>query len=378
MREKKIRYRTYKRKLILTKKQEQRIHSWIGVCRLVYNMGLEIKIDSYKKKGKSPSKFDLMKQLTALRKEYKWISDVPCHVLQNSIARLQHGYEKFFNGSNIPKFSSKKTYRSITFPDEVYINNKFITLPKLGNLKFHKDAPILGTPKTATIKIEPTGFFVYVVCDNAPQKFNSENQAIGIDMGINRFCTKDDGSFIPNPRHFKKYEDKLRIECRSLSRKKLWSNSWYKQCIKVSLIRNTIANVRKDFLHKESTKIAKSYSMVYVENLKINNMARNKKLSKHILDCGWGMFRDMLEYKTTVVRVAPHHTSQTCPECGHVDAGNRSGIEFKCLKCSHEDHADVVGAKNVRSRGTALVRQREAVACASNLEPTIKGMPDRG
>jgi putative transposase len=94
-------------------------------------------------------------------------------------------------------------------------------------------------------------------------------------------------------------------------------------------------------------------------------MSKNKNLSKHILDCGWGMFRTMLEYKSNVVVIDPKYTSQMCSECGVIDKNNRvSQSKFKCVSCGNELNADVNGAKNIMSKGIALVRQREALACA--------------
>ena len=364
---------TYKRKLILTKAQEERISSWIGACRVVYNMGLEIRIAAYSNL-KQVSKFELMKQLPTI-KYIDWIADVPAQSLQMTIERLDASYNKFFrNGAGFPKFASKKSYKSLLFKQGntdnttliITIKDNKIKLPKIGILKMFKDAPILGIPKTATIKKEPTGYFICIVCDEKRTIQNhDENQVCGIDMGIANFCVDNNGNLIENPQHFKKYERQLRIENRSLARKKKGSSRWKKQAKKLALLHNKIRNVRKDFLHKESTKLAKQYHTIYVENLKINNMARNKNLSKHILDCGWGVFRTMLEYKTNVVRVNPKYTSQTCNECGHVDSASRiSQSEFKCTKCGHTAHADVNGAKNIMSKGIALNRKREAVACA--------------
>ena len=102
--------------------------------------------------------------------------------------------------------------------------------------------------------------------------------------------------------------------------------------------------------------MARNYHTVYVEDLNIKNMSKNKNLSKHILDCGWGMFRTMLEYKTNVFRVSPKFTSQTCNECGTKDAKNRvSQSEFKCVSCGHVSHADTNGAKNIRLLGLDLI-----------------------
>lgn len=364
--------RTYKRKLTLSKEQSQRIASWIGACRCVFNLGMEIKNTTYKTLGKSVSKYELMKQLPEL-KDIDWIKDVPSQSLQAALDRLEISYQNFFRnhkkGGGYPKFASKRTYKSILFKS-VKVDRHSVMLPKIGKLRMFRDSEIKGTPKTATIIIEPTGYFVCIQCENVPKKFNSENQAIGIDMGISHFYIDSNGNFVSNPKHFKKYERKIRVENRSLARKKKGSNRWKRQAKKLSRLHHTISNVRKDFLHKESTRVAKQYSTIYMEDLNIKNMSKNKRLSKHILDCGWGIFRTMLECKTTVVRVNPKYTSQICFECGTVDSKSRiSQSEFCCTSCGHISNADFNAALNIFGRGTAISRQREEVSCALTLEP---------
>lgn len=367
---------TYKRKLKLSKIQEKRISSWIGVCRLVYNMGLQIKKESWKNKQINVSAYDLMKQLTEI-KDVEWIADVPSQSLQNSLERLDKSYKNFFRtiktGGGFPKFKSKRTYNSILFKLAQLTSKNTIKLPKIGELSFFKDKSlIVGKIKTVTIVKEPTGYFICIVCDEVSKNISNpnESQVVGIDMGVANFCIDSNGNIISNPKHFNKYENKLRVENRSLSRKKKGSTHWKKQVRTLSMLHHKIANIRKDFLHKESTKMAKKYHTVYVEDLNIKSMSKNKNISKHILDCGWGIFRTMLEYKTNVIRVNPKYTSQICNECGKKDAKSRlSQSEFVCVSCGHVSHADINAAKNIMSKGIALNRKREALACALVEEP---------
>ncbi len=371
--------RTYKRKLILTKAQENRLRSWIGACRVVYNLGMEIKNTTYKATGKSISQYSLEKQVTELRKEIDWVNDVPYDSLSDSLKRLDLSYKNFFrtfkSGGGYPKFASKKIYKSISFRNCISIRGNYIKIPKIGFVKMFKDSIVLGEIKNATIKIEPTGFFICIQCDNVPVKFVSENQTIGIDMGLSHFAVDSNGCFIENPKHFKKYEKQLRIENRSLARKKKGSNRWKKQAAKLALLHHKIGNVRKDFLHKESTILAKANSTVFMEDLNIKGMSKNGSLSKHILDAGWGIFKTMLEYKTEVVKVDPKYTSQQCNVCGHTSKENRKyQSQFECVSCGHKDNADLNASQNIKSKGITLSRERESIDCALALESINKGM----
>lgn len=357
---------TYKRKLILTKTQESRINSWMGVCRMVYNMALEIKITGWRNKQQSISEYDLMKQLKDIR-TIDWVGDVSRECLEITIQRMDRAYKQFFRtfkmGGGFPRFKSKKDINSLPFKT-VRIRNGRPHLYKLGELKIFKDAPIIGNPKTATIKKEPTGYFICITCVEVNKNIQNEdeNQVVGLDVGVSNFCVDSNGRFIENPKHFKKFEHRLRIENRSLARKKKGSNNWKKQVRRLTLLHHKIGNVRRDFLHKLSTDYAKNYHTVLIEDLNVSGMVRTK-LAKHILDAGWSEFRRMLEYKTQVVAINPKHTSQTCSDCGAVDAKSRiSQSKFVCTSCGVESNADGNAAKNILRKGMAHVRERKALA----------------
>jgi putative transposase len=285
--------------------------------------------------------------------------------LQAVLERLDNSYQVFFKGGGFPRWANKKRFRSIHLKS-LAVSGHTITIPKMGAVRMFKDAPTEGTPKTAQIVLEPTGIFICIQCELPDQKLCGESQAaVGIDMGIVHFCILSDGTMIENPQHFLRHERRLRIANRSLARKKKGSNSWKKQAKRVALVHHQLANIRRDYLHKVSTQIARQYATVYVEDLNIQNMAKNRHLSRHILDCGWGMFCTMLSYKTTVIKVNPQYTSQTCNYCDVKDSKSRvSQSEFICTRCGHVSHADVNAAKNILSRGAALVRKRSALAQA--------------
>jgi len=133
-----------------------------------------------------------------------------------------------------------------------------------------------------------------------------------------------------------------------------------------------VANARKSFLHERTTAIANTHGTVIVEALKVRNMSASAKgtaaepgkmvrrkagLNRAILDQGWGGFRIMLAYKLAdrggrLIEVPAAYTSQTCAECGVVDAASRqSQSRFVCTGCGHEANADTNAAINILKRG---------------------------
>ena len=362
-------------------------------------MAKETKTNAYKSNKKNISKFELMKQLVDL-KDVDWIKAVPSQSLQNVIERLDTAYINYFRklksgeikqAKNIyiakrlekglkinknklinfgkPKWAKKDRYNSILFKS-VKLKEKWFMLPKIGRIKIFKDRLPDGNLKTAIIKKENNNYYLCVTFEKQPEHLLPNENQVGIDAGITYFSVDSNGCYILNPRHFKQFETNLRIEQRSLSRKVEGSNRRKKQKEKVSKIMTKIAYVREDFLHKSSTEYIRNNEFIVCENLKVKNMARNKHLAKHILDCGWSKFFGMFEYKSELygrqfIKVDPKYTSQKCSECGHVSRKNRlSQSEFKCVKCGFEENTDYNASKNILRRGTPFIRQRETLVCA--------------
>src|SRR5690606_28483005 len=187
-----------------------------------------------------------------------------------------------------------------------------------------------------------------------------ENQSIcAIDMGITFFLTTSDGEFVDNPKHLFKHLKQLRIENRKLSRMKKGGSNWKKQVKVLKKLYQKVSRVRKDFLHKQSRKLANGYGTVIIEDLNIKGMSKNKRLSKHILDCGWGTFFSLLEYKTNVIRVNPIYSSQECSKCGHTSKENRKTQSlFECVKCGFTENADFQATLNLLQRGQSLMEAK--------------------
>ncbi|WP_205302120.1 RNA-guided endonuclease TnpB family protein, partial [Nonomuraea montanisoli] len=100
---------------------------------------------------------------------------------------------------------------------------------------------------------------------------------------------------------------------------------------------------------------------IVIEDLAVTNMVRNRKLAKAISDCGWGVFRRMLNYKTArygrqlivVDRWLP--SSKTCSACGHLLTQLPLGIRaWQCPSCGTRHDRDVNAAKNILAAGLAV------------------------
>lgn len=358
--------RTYSYKLYNNNHYQKKFDRWVGVCRLTFNTAKELKDYVYKTTGKGISKYDMMKQLPEFKKDFEWIQEVNSQTLQSVIERLYDAYDKFFKGGGYPKWASRKRYKSFKFKQNVKRTDKGFKLPKFGEVKvFNNERTFEGEIKCADLIRKADGLYINVVVEQEDTKKADSQGRVGIDIGISYFCVTSDGVYIDNPKYLEKQLKKLRVEQRSLSRKKKGSKRREKQVKKVLRLHKKVTDARKDFLHKISTQLARGYKDIAIEDLKISKMVRDKDFSKHILDCGWGTFFGMLEYKSNVTRVNPKNTSRECSKCGYVDKNNRkTQSSFKCLSCGHEENADHNAAKVIEGRTFPSSRQRGAVARA--------------
>ena len=380
----------FKYELMPTGEQQREMRRFGGSCRFVYNKALAAQKERYEQGGQKLGYAGLCKDLTEWRnsEETPWLSDSPVHPLQQSLKDLERAYANFFAGrASFPSFKRKGQGDSFRYPDPKQIKvdaaNSRIFLPKLGYLRYRNSRDVLGEVKNVTISRTGKKWFVSIQTQReVEQPLPTVTSAIGIDVGIARFATMNDGSFIAPLDSFKKHQQRLAKYQRRMSHKTKLSGNWKKARARVQRIHTSIANCRKDYLHKATSTISKNHALVCIEDLQVKNMSRSAKgtveqpgrnvrqksgLNRAILDQGWGEFRRQLDYKLIwnggmLLPVPAHHTSQTCPCCGHVSKDNRlTQAQFLCVGCGYENHADVVGAMNILERGLRFLACGDSV-----------------
>lgn len=358
--------RAYKFRIYPNKQQQVLIAKNFGCSRYVYNYYLNMRIENYNKDKSTMTYNACCKDLTQLKKENEWLKEADKFALQNSLKDLDNAYKNFFKKlSAFPKFKSKKTnkhsYRtSFTYNNIKVIGNK-IQLPKLGWVRYRDKQTIQGRILNATISQTPSGKYYCSICctevEYAPC-FKTDC-VVGIDLGLKEFAVTSDNEHIENPKYLKKSLQKLAKLQRALSRKSSGGSNRNKARIKVARQFEKIANQRKDFLNKLSTKFIKEYDVICIENLNISNMLKNHQLAQAISDVSWYEFTRQLQYKSVwnekqVVRVDRYFaSSQTCNSCGYInkDIKNLSIREWICPKCNILHQRDENAAMNILDEG---------------------------
>ena len=371
--------KSYKYRLYPTEDQKSLLANIFGQVRFIYNLGLETKITAYAGNKKNLTCIDLSNQLIELKKEYNWLNDSPSQSLQMTLRNLDNAYTNFFRGKGFPKYKNKYSRQSFQLPQGVKLSddNKQIFIPKLKwtDIDLHRE--FKGEVKTTTVSKSVTNkYYVSILVDNKQEipkkKQIIESTSVGVDLGIKDFAITSDGKKFKNHDFFKSTQKQLRIEQRSLARKKKGSNHYNEQRMKLSLLHEHIKNQRCDYLHKISKYLVDNYDTICIENLATSNMVKNHKLARAISDMGWGEFKSMLEYKcewygknlSVIGRFDP--SSKTCNCCGSINKElSLKDREWVCKSCGVVHDRDVNAAINIRNFG---LRNQPSVAQSKSLD----------
>lgn len=359
--------KTCKYRLYPTTEQEKLLTAHFGAVRLVYNLALEVRLMGYHSTGKFISKYDLIKQLPALKKECEWLKKVNAQSLVSSILNQEVAWQRLFKrAGGFPKFKSKKHSNSFQCPQKVYVNfdTQRLKLPKFKTpLKIVIDRRFTGKIKTVTISKTPTNkYFASMLVDDdkaIPEKKPIiTDTTIGIDLNIGNTAVLSNSEYFKNPKNLNKSTSRLKALQRRLSRKEKGTGRYKKLTLTIARRHEQIANQRKDFLHKISHRITNDWDTLVFEDLNVSGMMQNHKLSRSIGDSGWGMLKDFCKYKCErrgknfieIGRFEP--SSKMCSNCGEMNnILTLQDREWKCVSCGSSHNRDVNAAINIKQIG---------------------------
>jgi len=373
----------------------------LWLCRDLYNGALYERREAWRLAHKSLSCYEQINELPAVKEVAPEYKDVPSHVLQDVIRRLDKAFQAFFRRikagqtPGFPRFVGRGRYASFTYPDQAgwKLTAGQLHLTGLGRLRIFFHRPIEGTIKTLTVRRDADHWYISFACEveipDPPAA--DEPTAVGIDLGLLHFATLSTGEHIANPRPLRTAEARLAIAQVRLTRCQKRSKRRGRARLRVSRLHRKVRHQRRDFLHKLSRRLVNEYGLIVFEELAIRNLTRRPKakvdadqsaaagetvyapngaaakagLNKSIHDAGWRMFQDFCASKAAwagriVLFVNPAYTSQTCSGCGVIRKKALAERWHSCPECGCELDRDHNAAVNIFRLGLSLRASVEA------------------
>lgn len=339
----------YRVRIYPTAAQQEYFLRTIGACRWVYNHFLERKRDYYLDNKKTLSYGATSRELTLLRKEVTWLSEIQYQPLQQSLRQLDVAYSAFFNKSHrFPRFKSKKQPKQ-SFRKVIgwHVEGNKISVATGVLVRFRSRFP---DKPNGTLVISRTTDGKWYASTTADVEVETPilSGAIGLDVGLKSLVITSGGDKFPCPPMMS-----IRAEHKALSRCVRGSKSSQKARSVLARKHKKIANIRKNHLHHISKAItSKNHAVVAVENLAVKNMMRNHKLARSIANASWSELLKQLRYKqewqggevVAINRFFP--SSKTCSSCHFVlDSLSLSTRSWRCPRCGTLHDRDVNAAR---------------------------------
>ncbi|MFK0050278.1 RNA-guided endonuclease InsQ/TnpB family protein [Streptomyces sp. NPDC090741] len=373
--------RAFKYRFYPSDVQAAELSRTFGCVRKVYNLALEARSRAWQRQERV-NYVQTSAMLTEWKKteELAFLSEVSSVPLQQALRHLQGAFVSFWDRrSKYPRFKSrKKSHASAEYTRSAFTwRDGLLTLAKMSeplDIVWSRPLPEGAMPSTVTISRDAAGrWFVSLLCEDTPAPMPATARAVGIDAGLMSLVTLSTGEKVTNPRHERRDRVRLAKAQRDLARKEKGSKNREKACRKVARIHARIADRRRDFLHKLSTRLVRENQTLVIEDLTVRTMVKNHKLARSISDASWAELRSMLEYKcawygrrlVTVDRWFP--STKLCSRCGALAASMPLHVRtWTCEYCGTTHDRDENAAVNLLAAGLAVT------VCGDGVRPQRK------
>ncbi|MFE5119520.1 RNA-guided endonuclease InsQ/TnpB family protein [Streptomyces sp. NPDC056669] len=370
--------RAFKYRFYPTDEQAAELSRTFGCVRLVYNKALDERTRAWYGEQRRISYVQSSAALTEWKKngELAFLAEVSSVPLQQALRHLQTAFGNFFaKRAKYPRYKSRKTSRA----SAEYTRSAFtwrdgrLTLAKTAeplDIRWSRPLPEGARPTTVTVSRDAAGrWFVSLLVEDTITPAPATNAAVGLDAGVTSLVTLSTGEKIANPRHERRDRKRLAKAQRELSRKAKGSANREKARRHLAKVHARIADRRRDFLHKLTTRLVRENQTVVIEDLTVRNLLKNGRLARAISDAAWTDLRMMLEYKcawygrelVTVDRWFP--SSKLCGACGTVREKLPLNVREWTCDCGTVHDRDVNAARNILAAGLA------ASACGDGVRP---------
>ena len=379
--------RSYKVELDISNKQRTLLKKHAGVARFAFNWGLARRIDEYRSTGQSSNAIEQHKQLNAVKRaQFPWMYEVSKCAPQESLRDLDRAFKHFFrrckagdSNPGFPRFKNKKRGSGgFRLTGRFSVESRRIKLPRIGWLRLRESGYVPTDAKIdcVTVKERAGRWFISVQVQELRAVSMNHGPAIGLDVGLSSLVVGSDGSRLPPPKPLVRSLKRLQRLARRCANKRIGSANRRKSASKLAKLHYRVACQRSDVLHKATTRLAKTKSVIVVETLNVSGMLKNRSLARGIADASWSELVRQLTYKcewygSRLVKADRFFPStKTCSGCGTVkDAVPLSERVYCCDGCGLVIDRDLNAAKNLLKLATAssVGRGPRPKACGDRL-----------
>jgi putative transposase len=391
-------HQAYRFALDPTPRQQHALASALGGARFAYNWGLELvkqRLDA----GAAGQQVEVPWTLPALRREWNcakhqvapWWAENSKEAYSSGLDGLARALKNWADSRHgrrsgrlvgFPRFKQRgrrDACRFTTGAIRVLTDRKHVQLPRIGVIKTHESTRKLvrhlerGTGRilAATVTRVAGRWYVAFTCELIRQlpTSNGHTGTVGVDVGVRQLAVLSTGEQIANPRPLERAQRKRRRLQRQWHRQECQriatghpSRRQQQTRRRIARVEARVASIRRDGLHKLTSRLVQEHGCVVVEQLNVQGMLRNRRLARAIADAGFGQFRRLLDYKCRwrgvrlVVADPFYPSSKICSACGAVRAKLHLGERvFRCQQCGLELDRDLNAARNLAKLVAGLI-----------------------
>lgn len=352
----------------------------LHVTRRLFNAALQQRRDAWRLRREKVDRKQ-GRDVTALRAEWGWFKAVYRECLDAALHRLDLAFAAFFSRlkhgckPGFPRYKSAHRWRQLEFPHgdralKLDASQRKLYVPMAGWIPLRKGRAVPASYGRAWLVRKRSKWYAYFECGVEVTPLPATGVRRGFDRGVRVLTADSDGNLTPNPGFLARYRLKIERLQRIIARRQRRSKRRGRAVAMLASVFERLSNARRDHAHKLSRAIVNACDVIALEDLRLVNMVRSARgtieepgsnvkaksgLNRVVLDAGFGQLARLIVEKAesaarTVIFVDPAGTSQTCSQCGCVDAQARRGAMYRCSQCRLAIDADVNAARNILKR----------------------------
>jgi len=364
--------RAHRIELRPTASQAAYLRRCVGTMRFVYNA-----LVSKWKAGEKYSRKEFQKFCINLRQSTPWMRTIGSRATYEAADGFHVAAMNFFKackkGGKLqkkpPTFKKKGVRDSFRLSHSTQFSVQDRSLRVQGlpeQIRMREFIRFTGTVKSVSIK-QHAGKWFASFCVQLAEEQPVENitaqkpraGSVGVDFGLSVLAALSTGELIENPKPLRRSLKLLKRRQRQASRKYVrgarQSQRHGVAVTRVARIYAKVKNQRSAAQHALTSSLVKRFDRIVIEDLAVSNMAKNRKLSRAVMDAGWASLRWQLTYKCEaagvqlVVADRFFASSQTCSCCGYRLAVNLTFKQrtFNCPSCESSLDRDINAARNL-------------------------------